>query len=154
MRKLILPICLISLIIPSLMSCEELFPAYRKIIRIKNDSKFDIKISSKKYIQTINIEKGKFVEGVASRFSPPLYFVNREIDSLVIEFKDGKVLIQYCNGKPLLVSDEKSDSCKIVNNLMNIGNSKFEKVSSRKTIGIYTYTISNQDYERAVFIKK
>jgi hypothetical protein len=154
MCKLIVSICLIFGTLMSIMSCEKLFPANKKIIRIKNESDFDLKISSKKYIQTINIEKGKFIEGVTNRFSAPVYFVNREIDSLVIEFIDGRVLIQHCNGKPLFVSDAKSDTCKIINNLMNINNAKFEKVNSGKTIGIYTYSITSKDYDRAVFIKK
>lgn len=120
---------------------------------IKNETSKDLTISTFSKSVLINdvqiknnedyISKKKYREGGDGDVSP----FHRDVDSLVIAFPDGKVLIHYCSGEKLYRVSE-DPACQPVINIMNFYTGDFEMGKRKKSTR--TIVVDRSDYDQAV----
>jgi len=154
---------LIVLVVILATSCDV---TYSDEFVIQNDSDYDVRIEAYDCIgyglpneplkrnedfkeEAMDIEKGKNFKVLhATRgfhgfdsWSP----FKEEVDSIVIVFKNERILIQSCSTSVSL------DGCTIERNITDYENEYTREKRNRKEYR-YTYTITNEDYDRAVAI--
>ena len=153
---------IILLILFTLSSCE---PVYYYEYVVKNETGRSVKIEgfdriNTSYdiemddVETIYIEANSFYSiskqmGYHAEF--PGIFQSVQIDSVNIMFDNEKQIVQSCNQPELRICLDE-----VYRNIMNFesGDYVIEKTgrSSGKIEYRYTYTLTEEDYERAVFI--
>jgi hypothetical protein len=140
--------------------CRSFFPRL-SIVRIQNDSRYDLKIMAfekkqllfiTKDLTTLYLGNGKYIDKESKKFGQGIYnYFPSGTDSIVVVFDNVKVLTQSCNGLPLddIISSLK---CNIINNLNNSAsdNVQSETLKSGKYFKRTTYKITQADYDRAV----
>ena len=140
------------------ISCQLFDFPKTSLVRLQNDSNFDIKIAvfekgNLLIPDTISLEKGKFLERKQlpkDSFEP---FLPIEADSIIVIFDSRKILTQYCN-RESLNSLPITIKCNIINNLVYYSNTIVEEFKTGKYERRVTYKITNDDYDWAVDIVK
>ena len=132
-----------------LFSCS--LRSYVEII-VENNTEYDVLIDGfyeGERIETISINS--YDSYINSQYISPeealdeQLFKEYEIDSVNIIFNNEKIIVQSCE-KDLLQS-----CCYVEKNILEFGVSyEYEDLGHKKNR--YTYTLSEEDYERAVFI--
>jgi hypothetical protein len=135
---------------------------------IQNDSSYDLKIEAYDCVgidqpndtlkrnedlkkEEIEIGRGRSYkvehENRGYLYAQPNYspFAEAEVDSIVIVFNNERILIQSCNTS-IRLSD-----CDVERNMADYENEYTREKRNRKEYR-YTYTITNEDYDRAVAI--
>ncbi len=127
---------------------------------LQNETSHSIKIQAYYRLDILYLEKSErifilphgsyTVDKQAGYHSEPLGVFNRwEIDSISIVFDEEKLLVQYCDSGPL-------SFCKLERNLMDFDaeyDTKKIGRSSGKDECRFTYTFTENDYEKAVNIQ-
>ena len=146
MRNIKFVLIILALIILALSSCLKLI--YYEVV-IENNTEHDIKIEgfyNEGEIEAISIKP--YDSYVYPQYSAPKdsYRLFQEcIDSVYITFDNEKVIEQCCT-----YDDYDSGTCTTEKDIIPSGDYEREDLGYKELR--YTYTITEEDYERAVFI--